>query len=288
MLFILLIWFIWSFNIKPFQINSQINIAVFLAEEGYCQAAIERMENILTEKSFLDSYSRSKYIEIINQCIEQKELPEAKDLAEKAVRALEEAAKIRPHCTRTWIILGQYNNLLMENWQEDREEQARQALEKALELSPKRQEAIKEVIKTDLLTGRYEEAKEKSEECINLNDKLADCHWLAGLSNIYLNDLEKADDYLKTATRKGYPARSKSSWLELIKAYIEIKNYPRLAEAYLNLIKLEPDNPQHYASLAFVYRELGQIEAAKKQALKIIELFPEHKAEAEEFLRTLE
>jgi len=40
--------------------------------------------------------------------------------------------------------------------------------------------------------------------------------------------------------------------------------------------------------LAFIYKELGQIEEAKKTALKIIELFPDHQKEAEEFLKTLQ
>jgi len=288
LLFILLVWFIWFFNVKPFQINSQINIAGLMAKEGMCGAAAQKMESVLPKKSFLDNYSRLKYIEIINQCLEEKELAEAKDLTEKAVSTLEEAVKIMPHYTRTWILLGQYNNLLMENWQEDREKEARTALEKALILSPKRQEAFQELIKTNLLTGKYEEALEKSEECIELNEKFTACHWLAGLSNIYLNNLEEADSFMQTATKMRYPVKSKASWLELTKAYIEIKNYERLAKTYAELIKLEPDNPQHYASLAFVYKELNQIEEAKKTALKIIELFPEHKTQAEEFLRSLQ
>ncbi|MFA5386583.1 MAG: O-antigen ligase family protein [Candidatus Paceibacterota bacterium] len=288
LLLILLIWFIWSFNIKPFQINSQINIAGLMAKEGMCDAAVQKMESILPEKSFLDNYARLKYIEIINRCIEEKEMTEAKDLTEKAINALEEATKIMPYYTRTWILLGQYNNLLMENWQEDREEEARAALEKALALSPKRQEAFQELIKTNLLTGKYKEALEESEECIKLNEKFTACYWLGGLSNIYLNDLEKADNYMQTATKMRYPTKTKESWLQLTKAYIEIKNYDRLVKTYSALIKLEPDNPQHYASLAFVYKELNQTEQAKKTALKIIELFPEYETQTEEFLRTLE
>lgn len=288
LLFVLLVWFIWSFNIKPFQVNTEINLAKYESEQSSCQKPLERMEKILPKKSFLDAYLRLKYIEIINQCIEKKELKEAYPLAKKAVEILKENVKIRPYYTRNWLFLGKCNNLLMENWEENREKEARASLEKALELSPKRQEALQELIKTDLLTGKYQEAKEKSEECINLNEKLADCWWLARLSHAYLNDLEKSDYYLQIAAEKRYPVKSQNSWLQLTKAYIEIKNYPGLVETYSELIKLEQDNAQYYASLAFVYKELGQIEEAKKQALKIIELFPEHQKQAEDFLKTLE
>jgi len=299
-LFVLLIWFIWYFNIKPFQINSQINLADHLAnsEEDkpsslpsatalVCDSALEIMEKILPEKSFLDGYLRLHYVGVINQCIDKKELTGGYLLAKKAQEILKENVEIRPYYTRNWLLLGQYSNILMENWEEETKAEAETSLEKAHQLSPKRQQVLQEWIKTDLLIGQYQSAKEKSETCINLNEKFAGCWWLAGLSHAYLNDLEKSDYYLKIAAEKRYPVKSKSSWLELTRAYIEIKNYPGLVETYSELIKLEPDNPQHYASLAFAYKELGQVEEAKKQALKIIELFPEHKEEAEEFLKTL-
>jgi len=223
--FILLIWFIWAFNIKPFQINTQINIAGILAKDGYCDAAIKTMEKALPQKSFLDNYLRLKYVEIINNCLTNGELEETKPLIEKTIKALEEASKIRPYYTRTWFLLGRYNNLLMANWAGNREKEALASLEKAKELSPKRPEIIEELITTHNL---------------------------------------------------------------LINAYIETLDYSKLAENYLALTDLEPNNPQNYASLAFVYKELGEIEKAKKTALKIIELFPEHKNEAEEFLKSLE
>jgi len=222
---ILLVWFIWAFNIKPFQVNGQINIADILAKEGMCEEAIIVMDNVLPEKTFLDNYARIKYVEIVNNCITRRHLAETRYLAERTVKMLEEATEIRPHFTRTWFLLGHYNNVLTANWSEDRREQAKAALEKALTLSPKRQEIIEELITTHNL---------------------------------------------------------------LINAHMETMNYPKLAESYSALIDLEPENPENYASLAFVYKELNQTEQAKKTALKIIELFPEHKNEAEAFLQTLE
>lgn len=217
-LFVVLIWFVWVFNVKPFQINSQINIAAILAKENQCDTAITKMEKVLPQKSFLDSYLRLKYVEIISQCIKEKEDTEKKVLMKKAIALLEEAAKIRPYYTRTWLLLGAYNRDLMKNYGINTAEQTAAAFEKAYQLSPKRAETL----------------------------------------------------------------------IELNNAYIQTKNYPGLVKTYSALIELEPNNAQNYASLAFVYKELGQIEEAKKTALKIIELFPEHRAEAENFLKTLD
>ncbi len=287
-LLILLIWFIWSFNIKPLQINKEINLAIYESENNYCDQALERMENVIPQKSILDGYLRIKYLEVINNCIQEKDITESYPLAKKAQEILEENVQIMPYFTRNWLWLGKYSNILLEHWQEDgAEKKAAIAFEKANILSPKRQEVLEGWAKTDLLTGQYQQAKEKAKECIELNKSFAGCWWLKALSHIYLEDLEKADQYMETAREKRYRVKSKEALLDLTKAYVEIANHSRLLETYPELIKLEPEEPQHYASLAFVYQALGMTEEAKKQALKIIELFPEHKAEAEEFLKQL-
>ena len=217
LLFVFFIFFVWQYNIKPLQINKEINIAETLAENEKSEPALKIMENVLEEKSILDSYLGFKYIEIVNQYLKDKDLEEAYPVMKRAQKVLEESTKNRPYDIRGLIWLGECNNMLQANWQEDAAKDAVPVLERALALSPQRTDAIP----------------------------------------------------------------------ELVKAYSLTRNYAGLAETYPKLIKMEPDQPQHYASLAFAYRELGQIEKARETALKIIELFPEQQKAAEEFLRTL-
>jgi len=287
-LLVILVWFIWGFNIKPLQINSQINLAIYQMQNNDCQGAVSRMEEILPRHSFLDNYLRLKYIEIINQCIKQAGPEDAYLLVKKATEILKENVKIRPHYTRNWLLLGQYTNILIESGEKNLKEETNSYFEKANQLSPKRQEVFTEWIKTDLLTEEYQKAKEKSEKCIELNEKLTDCYWLMGLSQAYLKDLDMSDYYILTAREKGYPVQSKESLLQLTKVYIETENYPGLVKIYSDLISLEPNNPQHHASLAFVYKELGDLIMAKKEALRVLELQPENKEAVEEFLEGLE
>ena len=84
------------------------------------------------------------------------------------------------------------------------------------------------------------------------------------------------------------PMKSKISLLELVNACIAAKDYERLVEAYKALIKLEPENIQYIASLAVAFKEAGETEKAREQALKVLELSPESKKSVEEFLRGLE
>jgi O-antigen ligase len=65
---LILIWFLWSWNIRPFKINTQINIAQILVNQKECDAALSRMDKVLGKKSFLDTYLRLKYADFFKSC----------------------------------------------------------------------------------------------------------------------------------------------------------------------------------------------------------------------------
>jgi O-antigen ligase/tetratricopeptide (TPR) repeat protein len=286
LLFILLVWFIWDFNIKPLKINLEIESACRFSEKGLCQKAIEKMEKILPEKSFLDHYLRLEYLDIIAQCVqENREM--AFELAKKATEILKENTKIRPYYTRNWLLLGGYTNILIEGGEKNLKDEAISYFEKAKEISPKRQEIPLGLSKTYLLTEEYQKAKESAQECINLNARLGDCWWQMALINVYLGEEEMAKKNMEIAKEKGYQIDSEISLLELAKAYLKREKYQELIKIYQKLIAIKPKNPKYHIALAVFYKESGQIEEAKKEALKILELFPEYKKEAEEFLKTL-
>jgi len=286
-LLIILIWFIWSYNIKPFKINTQINIAGYFYGTKKCDKALTIMENLLSSHTFLDSYLRGEYADIIRGC--SREVPEEKklELAQKAYQILKENTEIRPYYTRNWILLGQYTNILIDNGKIKSKGEANYYFGKAYQLSPKREELLLEWTKANLIIDKYEETKEKAQECIKLNPKHRDCYWLLGLSEIALGDFKGGKENIEIAVEQGYKANSEKSLLQLVKVYAAAKNYQELVETYSKLIALKPKNPQYYASIAAAYKELGEFEKAKKQALKVLELNPEARPEVEEFLKTL-
>src|SRR3989344_4776509 len=68
-LLFLFIWFNWQYNIKPFNINTKINISKYLIGEKKCESAFSRMEkNVLPKKSILNFYRRAKYIDCMTAC----------------------------------------------------------------------------------------------------------------------------------------------------------------------------------------------------------------------------
>jgi len=284
-LFILLIWFIWSFNLKPLRINKEINLAIYLSGKEECENALTKMENILPNKTYLDNYLHLKYVEVIGECIKEKpEMTTA--FTQKAVEVLKENIKIMPYYTRNWLSLGNYTNILIEAGKQDLKDEANSYFQKAYELSPKRQEVFIGWVMTKIITGDFQEAKEKAQVCIDLNPTLGDCWWLKGLSEIYLKENENAQEDIQKASQKSYSIDNEVSLLQLAKIYADLKDYENLVEIYQKLIAIN-NNIQYHASLASTYKELGEYDKARQEALKILEIAPESKSDVDQFLEGL-
>jgi len=287
LLFVGLVWFIWNFNIKPLQVNNQIKVALYQTKNGDYAGAIKRMEDLLKSHTFLDGYLRLQYVEIISEAIPKGSEQTQIFLVKKARQILKENIKIQPYYTRNWLVLGNYTNVLIEKGQNDLKDEASYYFERANQLSPKRQEVFIGWTKTYFLTGDYQKAKEKAQECINLNPRLGECWWLMALINISLTEEEKAQENINIAGQNGYPIYSEDSFLQLANVYSKTKNYQKLVEVYQELIKIKPSEPRYHSSLATVYKEIGQFEKAREEAQIVLELAPEFKEEVEAFLKGL-
>ena len=288
LLLIVLAVFLWKYNFKPLIINAQIN----KAEDLECDKKLSALEKIFSQKSFLDSFLRLKYVENVKRCQGYIVKNDESEYIKKSISALKYSAKIQPNYTRTWILLGQFNTTLAAaetNPQTKNEllEKSRDYFKKAWELSPKRQEALIGLTETYFVAGDYENMKKKSKECRALNEGYAQCHWYLGLSEILLNDEKNGEQNIELAKQKGYNYDSKTSYSQLAIAYTSAKNYRKLVPIYNSLMRLDWQNIQYRAVLAAVYKELGEYKKARETALEIIEIAPEAKDDVNAFLKTL-
>lgn len=294
LIFIIFIWFIWVFNLKPLYINAEINKAKSLSQGGGCEKAIYKMEKILPKRSFLDAYLRLNYSELLLDCAARTKMPQISlELFKRGHQILKENIEIRPYNTWNWLLLENFTNSLIEREQnlekiEELKREANYYFEKASQLSPKRQEILIEGIKTDLLTREYQKAKEKSQKCISWNPKTGACYWLMGLTNIYLGENKMAEENINIAATKGYPINSEGSLLALSKVYADTRNYQKAIKIYSELARNKPKEAIYHLYLALIYREMGDFQNAKKEALILWELSPENRDEIESFLKTLE
>jgi len=304
-LFLILFWFFWVFNLKPLRINKDLNMAVYYAEEAKiknCQKALEIVDKVSTSKNIIDNYvGVISAIEVIHNCTDEDT---SEELIKKAIQILEKNIKNHPNFTQNWLLLAEYTNILIEEKIKladnvfvpteemvNLKKEVNYYFEKTSQLSPKRYEIYKEWAKTGIITGDYQIAEERTQKCIDLNPGFGGCYWLMALIQGYLKNSEKFDYYAQLSQEKGFNTESEDALLQLINMYIRIGDYPKLAETYPKLIEITPDKnkkAQLYASLAVVYKELGQKEKARETALKALELQPEARAIVEEFLRSLE
>ena len=309
-LFCVLILFIWFAALKPLSINKEINWALYYSKNNQCEKAVQRIDNILSSHSIVDSYVRLKYIDIIKDCLIE-DMNRKYVLAPKAVQILRELKELMPNYTRIWIFLGNYLTILIENKEvlkigdEDVEKLKKEiafCYQKAYELSPKREEVLLNWIKTDFLFEDYQAAKEKTEQCINLNPNLSYCWWKKAIAHIYLKEFEQADKTIKIAHEKGHSSISKQSLLQLQKTYVAVlktiedkdKNkelyiecHKKLADVYEKLIYIDYWNFQYHASLAYIYKEIGEYDKAREQAMIVLQISPESKPNIDAFLNTL-
>lgn len=290
-LIILLVWFIWFYNIKALAIGQQINLAQQLADKKNCKASLELMDKVLKENHILNYYSRIKYEGFLQKCslfYPEKNL----EYAKRSVEILKEASNIRPLYTQIWIHLGASINTLIENEKNEERKaelikEADYSFQKAEELSPKRQEIFIEWAKTAMVTGDFQKMKERSLICLNLNPNIFDCYWSLGLSEIFLGNLKEGKNLLKIAEEKQFSSFTLVAFNQLIIAYSYNKNYEELVDVYKKLIDKNPAEPQYHATLSFTYKELGQYEEARKEALIFLKMMPEAKEEVQLFLKTL-
>ncbi len=272
--FIILILFIWTYNLKPLYVNKEINLALVEASQGDCENAFTRMDKFFTPKElkekeqkepsqgFLDQYLGMKYAEITGTCM--KDINSALitiPLAEGVVEKLEQAVKERPNYTRYWVTLGIYTNFLIEKKKASYSEEEIKILKdnadyyfkKATDLSPKRQEVIVEWAKTDLVTENYLAMKDKAQQCIDLYEATGECWWLRGVANLYLDDKETAKKDFELAQANRYDLNVESFLLQLSALYQKTDNYKEEAEVYRQLILgVEPNNHEYY-QIVFTY-----------------------------------
>lgn len=303
LLFIFLTWFIWFDNLKPLFINKELNWAEHYSTNNNCQKAIDKMEKVLPSHSIIDHYVLLEYSDVLKEC--QRENPEQEnEFVQKSIQALEKTAKLRPTYTRTWLLLGSYYYLFVAdnpNLKTDEKEallsRADSYFKKAAELSPRRQEIFMNWSDIYLVWGKYNEAKEKAEQCIEINDKFGGCYWQKALANILLQEPTQAKENMEKASQKQFNAYNSSEHLsEELRVYlivtknlkeINIEYYRLLADIYKGLLGYYPTNTQYHASLAFVYKTLGEYEKAGEQAVEVFKLQIENKVEIEKFMKSL-
>lgn len=274
---LILACFIWFWNMKPFYINEKVYYATLLSNSQKCNQALSLTDNENWQNTgILQSYAPLKYADLVKKCAPEEKSAE---YSKKALEGLKVASAYQPYYTRTWLFMGSFANILAvsaENQAEQEKllQEAKGYLEKALKISPRRQEITVEMQKSYLLTKDYTAMEKLMEGCIKIDSENKECYWYLGISQIFLGDQENGKKNIEVSKEKGY---GRPPYIQLAVAYISQKNYEDAAKAYEQLIFYYPQNASYHATLALLYKKIGEYEEAGKQAVEVLRLQPDNK-----------
>ena len=164
--------------------------------------------------------------------------------------------------------------------------QADALLQRALELSPTRQELYFYIGQIRMYQNRPAEALALFKRAVELNDKVALSHWNLGVIAIGVGEKALGEAEIAKAKELGR-GNSVADKKQLINAYKRVKDWPRIIELYGEWIKLAPNDAAPYAGLAATYAEMGDKQKAKELALQAVIIDPAYKDQSEQFIKSL-
>lgn len=158
---------------------------------------------------------------------------------------------------------------------------------KALELSPTFIRTYYEIAQAYLNKKDLPKAVEFFQRAADLNPETGISYWYLGVTKIEAGDLSGVKDMEKALVAKNRYSPSEQDFSRLINIYLKTNDFARIAGVYEKIIVINPTNPQHYASLATAYVNLGRIDDAVAMARKAVQVDPSFEADARAFLKTL-
>src|SRR3989344_8459005 len=179
---VILLLFLFFWNIKPLYINESVVYAKNLSNIKKCNKALMIIEEANKNPGILKAYNALIYTDIIKRCVSPEQEVE---YVKRGLDSLKKASAVQPTWSRTWIFMGALNNVLAakeENPEKKNKllEESKNYLNKALELSPKRQEILVEMEKIYLIAEDYQAMKKTAYDCINIDSSQGICYWYLG------------------------------------------------------------------------------------------------------------
>lgn len=191
-------------------------------------------------------------------------------------KRLREAIEKNPNNFRLYLTLGKhYNNFYGLVRSVDLLDSAREALDKARELSPRNQQVYWEIAQNELYRGDKDKSIEYLNESINLEPGYNFSYWYLGLVYRVLGENELAWENMKIARDKGFDwSYSLSDIIKVISVNQALDNHEELIPLYEAALELDPENAKLAGGMALSYANLGEYQKASQMAKYAVELDP--------------
>ncbi|MBU4369199.1 O-antigen ligase family protein [Patescibacteria group bacterium] len=177
LIIIFLPWAMYKFNIEPFQ-QSRLGIKAIHTSNVDLKSGLYWYEQALTKPCFTNPEVRvylaktvSEQYSKINEETTLLELNLIAEATEMAIAEYKKSVQEHPLNARHWLYLGQLYSLGV-GYEKEYIQKADEALHKALELSPKRQQVYFELARVQLFLQEYEKAIELLKQAVILDPEV--------------------------------------------------------------------------------------------------------------------
>ncbi|MEK9170538.1 MAG: O-antigen ligase family protein [Patescibacteria group bacterium] len=271
---ILMIYFI---NYKPLKANLLLLDAIKIQNQDYA-GAFSDYEKALTYNSLGNEEIKEQVIRFATGIGGLQDVDAAfrDKVLRRAIQEGERGANENPLDARAYLFLGAiYQKVgLSDN--------ALAAFNKALELSPKKQQTYFEIADVYIQKGDYQNAVKVLEK--TFNDDRSFISGRINLSAVYIlnHQQAEADKLLKEEFGTIEVADN-----ILSQVYSGIKDYDRLAGVYRAFVKIDPKNIEYYKNLAGAYLMANRNAEAIESLKRAIKEIPSFRTEAENLIKQI-
>lgn len=149
-------------------------------------------------------------------------------------------------------------------------DQAREQVDRAVELSPHKQNILHQAAVNRANTGQFQEAAELFQQAFELDTDFEQARILYAVGSLYTGEIDRADQLLAGVSN---PNALFNNTL-LINAYAELELYEPLAAIWSARVERSPEDSQARLSLAATYLHLEMTEEAVTQIEEAIRIDP--------------
>lgn len=289
-------------NIRFLLANIKLAQAHHLMDSGEYQKAFESLKEALKGPSYTRFETYYYAAETIFFALP---LPQYQDLKKEFSNELQKITKpLENHLEgkteifqmRSYLLLARiYKTIYLIERDPKYLEDEERILGKAIKFNPQFPAIYRLAGNIRFLQNRKEEGMVLFTKAYELDKNLASFYEWLGMSFVEIDAKAEGAEALRRSLKNGdFYTKAKFNltiiW-KLVEIYEESGDYQKMAAFYEEVILLYPGNkpdPQLYASLSTVYAKIGDKERARQTTLKMLELYPEFRQQAQQFLSTLE
>lgn len=275
--------------IKPYEVSLNIIKGMKEIRLNNPEKALNIVKRILKDPTFLKEDIIIGYSKIIEGY--GREVKDKENLLEIINNLTDEANEMLKKNPQRYFLLvskAYLESVAVEIGDINKYKKAKESFEKAIKIAPYFPQVRLAYSKILMANNEIDLALEQIKEVLKLNPELAEVNYFYYRALKLKGENKEALNYLIKAIENNLRVLSKELIFVLTKELVNAKRYDLIEKLYLQGIALDPKEVNFYISLAATYGKMHNKEKAIEYAKKALQIKPEIKNAAEDFIKIIE